>query len=635
MLECLLASFVEVQNKGFMWDLRYKGKTYKDVEFVPFVIFIKCDTDEADVLCGSYKSRTKGVAQLCRYCTCPTEASDHIRASYPQKTTTMIQSLVNAGDFNGLKQMSQQVIQNAWYKVRFSPGAGQQTTVGVHGSCPSEMLHALLFGVFKYTRVFFFEQIGPYSKLADDVDALAQQVGDRFARQSERDMPDCHFDAGIRKGKLMAKEFRGILLVIAVVLRTDEGSNLLKNNKRFDDKHIRYWVLLIEMLLEWEAFLNEEQMHYMHVLRLQRKNRFIMYLIKKVADRSEGMGWKLMKFHVIIHMYLDIWLYGVPLEVDTGSNESGHKLTKVAARLTQKNAETFDLQTLTRLDEFHLMDLSFAELNEGRKIWEYYVRKADPLPKPPPPPPKPMTGGDVIWVREDPKKEGQHQYFKGTGKESREPCAVAWDDELLRFLYVLQTKLKIRKLQIRTTHTRNSQIFRGSPDYRQKPWRDWAMIDWGENQYPGHIWCFVIVDSVQDSAGEDDCVHHGDIKVVNGTYAVIECAYPDQRRSEQIKSDLFLPMVKDVAQTDDGDRPWRRKFALADVDAIMQPLMVIPNIGGKKKLEFFVVRQRQEWVDVFKKWLDADHEKDIIGPEEPARITSINHLMPKLTTTYA
>jgi hypothetical protein len=80
-------------------------------------------------------------------------------------------------------------------------------------------------------------------------------------------------------------------------------------------------------------------------------------------------------------------------------------------------------------------------------------------------------------------------------------------------------------------------------------------------------------------------------------------------------------MLKDAAQTNDGDRPWRRKFLLADVEAITQPLVVIPNIGGKKKLEFFVVRQRQEWVDVFKKWLDASHENDKIGPEEPPRNT--------------
>ena len=48
MLACLLESFLNVQKNGFVWDLRYRGKTYKNVEFVPFVIFIKCDTNEAN-----------------------------------------------------------------------------------------------------------------------------------------------------------------------------------------------------------------------------------------------------------------------------------------------------------------------------------------------------------------------------------------------------------------------------------------------------------------------------------------------------------------------------------------------------------------------------------------------------------
>jgi hypothetical protein len=96
MLECILESYLEVQTNGFIWDLRYRGETYKDVEFVPFLMFIKCDTDEADVLCGSYKSRGAGVAQLCRYCTCPTMESDCVHADFPVKTVPNIAALVEA-----------------------------------------------------------------------------------------------------------------------------------------------------------------------------------------------------------------------------------------------------------------------------------------------------------------------------------------------------------------------------------------------------------------------------------------------------------------------------------------------------------------------------------------------------------
>jgi hypothetical protein len=169
MLGCILTTFVDFQTNGLIWDLRYGGKTYNDVEFVPFVIIVKCDTVEANALCGSYNSGGIGVAQLCRYCTCPTENSDLVLADYPQKTTKTIQELVEAEDFDALQEMSQQMIHNAWYKIRFHPANAQ----GIHGACPSEMLHALLLGVFKYTRECFFLQIGENSKLAYKINAMA------------------------------------------------------------------------------------------------------------------------------------------------------------------------------------------------------------------------------------------------------------------------------------------------------------------------------------------------------------------------------------------------------------------------------------------------------------------------------
>ena len=107
MLSVLLSSLVDVLKNGFIWDLRYRGKTYKDIEFVPFVMFIKADTQEADLLCGSYTSRGLSVAQLCRYCTCPTMESDLVYANYPVKTVPMIHDLVSARNFDGLQKLSQ------------------------------------------------------------------------------------------------------------------------------------------------------------------------------------------------------------------------------------------------------------------------------------------------------------------------------------------------------------------------------------------------------------------------------------------------------------------------------------------------------------------------------------------------
>ena len=126
----------------------------------------------------------------------------------------------------------------------------------------------------------------------------------------------------------MAKECRGVLLIIEAVLRSTLGRKLLFKRKKFGGQTgLSDWTL-VELLLEWEAYLCESKMSRKLVMRLGKKHRFIMYIMRIVAVRTTGMGLKIFKFHAITHLVEDIILYGVPAEVDTGSNESHHKPSK-------------------------------------------------------------------------------------------------------------------------------------------------------------------------------------------------------------------------------------------------------------------------------------------------------------------
>ena len=50
MLSTVLASYIELQETGFVWDLYYRGQVYKNIEFILFTPFMKVDGDEADKL---------------------------------------------------------------------------------------------------------------------------------------------------------------------------------------------------------------------------------------------------------------------------------------------------------------------------------------------------------------------------------------------------------------------------------------------------------------------------------------------------------------------------------------------------------------------------------------------------------
>ena len=92
-----------------------------------------------------------------------------------------------------------------------------------------------------------------------------------------------------------------------------------------------------------------------HVQRAEFKHRCSMHFLRVVNNRVKEMGSKIVKFHATMHVSRDIVNFGVPMKCDTESNEKGHKPIKTAARLTQKNEKTFDVQTATRPEKMHLL----------------------------------------------------------------------------------------------------------------------------------------------------------------------------------------------------------------------------------------------------------------------------------------
>lgn len=226
-LDVILEGLVELQETGFIWDLRYKNRTYYDLHFEVFVPFVKCDTKEGDILSGKFTSRSN-TKMLCRYCHIPLTEGDNHLYKVKYKTQDAIEKLVKDRNTDALTNLSQAYLLNAMHKVRFSMGNRR----GIHGSCPSEMLHALLLGIFKYIREIFFHFLGKDSALAKDVNGLAQLYAKLYRRQSERDVPGTAFTQGIRFKKMMAKDFRGVLLIMMTILESTKGKELVSKKRR-------------------------------------------------------------------------------------------------------------------------------------------------------------------------------------------------------------------------------------------------------------------------------------------------------------------------------------------------------------------------------------------------------------------
>ena len=643
MIATILESLIQLIETGFVWDLVYNGKLYKNIEFVLFVPYVKCDTEEADLLCGKYLVRSRFVKHLCRYCHCPTDEADNPRANYPLKTQKHIEKLIQRGDLARLKQISQQYIKNAWYRVRFH----QANDAGIHGACPSEKLHAIQLGIFKYIREIFFQYLGKKSSLADDINGLAVVYGKSLTRQSERDIPNTNFAQGIQKGKVMARDFRGILLIMAAVLQSSMGKKLLLQRKKFGgEAGLRDWSLLVELLLEWEAYLCEKTMNRKDVKRLAKKHVFIMYIIRQVAQRTQGMGLKLMKFHSIKHLINDMLLYGTPMEFDTGSNESHHKAAKYAAKLTQRKEETFNFQTAKRLIEFHCIDLAMQEVTFGEQVWTYFddvstiidAKTGEVVQNGSDSGSSSVTNQDGVASNSDGSSttgsasddmeiktfgtriqvfEDEEDDFSPSFRflsRSGTVSDCSWNNEVIVFLNNLQnlviSYIPEPFLPIRTEHRRGKTIFRGHPNYRSsgRPWKDWVLVDWGPGygSLPSHIWCFVCLTNMPIGG---NTLQFGGINLADGVYAVVEVA--NYTENDVGASDFFTPLELEVGDMDENGTVTGRRFYLANTEAFVGTCCVIPDIGGRNN-SYFQVKPRAEWTKLFIAWLKAPHREDVM-----------------------
>ena len=99
-----------------------------------------------------------------------------------------------------------------------------------------DIFHTVLLGLCARIRDAFFDQLGASSMPAEDFDALAKEYGVLLARQSERNLPKTAFSKGIMGGKITAKEFEGVLLLIAVIIQPSEGRSILlgSQSRHFD-----------------------------------------------------------------------------------------------------------------------------------------------------------------------------------------------------------------------------------------------------------------------------------------------------------------------------------------------------------------------------------------------------------------
>lgn len=614
-LQVILGGFKSICSLecGFEWDLFYNKIEYK-VQFIPYISFFKGDTVEHDKLTGRFGPRTKGIKSLCRYCVCPSADTDSPYKDHIRKNPAMLSKLVRKKDLVGLKNLSQHNIFNVFYDLPF----GLHNDLGIHGACPMDLLHWLQLGKHKYSRSSFFEQTGKGTEMSRAINTIAAQMGYLFKRQSDRNLPRTKFSKGLQKGKLMAHEMSGVILVLVAVLTSTAGRNAIMKsspNQKSNfptEEAIDLWIATLELHLQFEQWLKLPELRVDTVLRMRTKIRELMLVTKEVQKRESGMGFRTNCFHSTKHVPDDILFFGPPHCVNTDCNESHHKPDKKSAQRTQKRPENFELQVSQRIEDRRAVEMGIEEL-EGRPRWDYpedfqrenrnkskiflqaELKQANTSTKKPKK--YPLTGVSTHFsycegesryvgkVRSQMKRKNKFVYPKYI--EGAIADVAAEVDEYLPFGLTVFTEYD---------HP-NDVRYRASPYYQGKPWYDWAICrrpgageGFNDQVLPVHLRGFV---DLRDLPAQNTT------KYAPGIYFIGENVIPNPDIHFHHISQLFVPYLK-VQGHNLGN-----KMVIQSVNDILGATCVIPDIAHPSKRAFFQLIPRQEWPDMLEHWVHS------------------------------
>jgi len=151
-------------------------------------------------------------------------------------------------------------------------------------------------------------------------------------------------------------------------------------------------------------------------------------------------------------------------------------------------------------------------------------------------------------------------------------------------------------------------LFCGDVSYRKSVWRDWVIVNWQrDGQLSNQIYGFVDLRTPPADLARSNRINYDGLNNIKPRICVIVEA--TTMLSEGIaRSEMFDVLTTEVSQFEDGAVS-KLKFYLADVEAFMEPCVVVPNVGGTNN-SYFWVEPKARWSEMFVQWRHAPHSCD-------------------------
>lgn len=603
----ILRGMKELNDTGIQgYKFRYNGKDHvADLKF--FFLVILGDTEAHDKLCGKKADRGQQSVSTCRHCNIPTEVLDDPSYEWEYTAQSILDDLVDNGDLEGLHSFSHHLVRTAWKQLGIKFGENPR---GIHGVTPSEALHQVDLGMFKYEIKAFFQAIGSDKcKLHSSIDEWARCIGRFLLHQSDRKLPRTYFPNGISGGtKLAAHEQIGVLLVLHILLSMEGPCVLIVENANNDMTRPRLekWRTAFGLQLAWRAWMKQDSIPMDEIILSTLGHQRLMRYVHKHAYRIDGMNWRLIKFHMIAHMTRNAIDFAVMANIDTSCMEHNHiDNAKNPAKGTQQRAYSIERQTALRYYENLVLQ------HATHRMGLVPTPAASSVPSTPTVN-NTILGGSRFSIEMEEIDAGVGDLFEYKFRWHSKDTTGCYGKPHIDWVakHVGREFGDGRALTGCTEHTRQNEIFRAHPSYRGgAPWHDWAMFEWADDAdgtyaAPGQIVMFLYFPFIDEPIWFDGKRFSVDTP---GLYCLVECF--DEPFCEYAMDTLIVEERSKEVRVDVPGWGNREKISdkclyLISVDAIVGPVAAVPNICGPPG-SHILVRPYESWAEGFTKYLNG------------------------------
>ena len=518
---------------------------------------------------------------------------------------------------------------------------------GIHGACPAEVLHVLQHGIFNYAVNQFMDlkkmlknpsiyNITDTNNIIDignvestnkffvgengtEFEKICSIYGELLQHQSDRNLPRTKiFSNYLTEKKKTGQEMSGLLLVYVVVLASEYGNNIeqfIGEKNRYNFLYCFEILLCIENLCKIESHNKDE----LNIINFNLK--YILIQIRDILNRTNGVGMKIVKFHLISHFISDIIRFGSMSNYDSSIGERNHiSDCKQPANRTQRRKTNFEYQTSNHYVDNLCINRAYSYIQNG--LLQYNLDST------------------VIYNKDVPivdNKNSKYQYdfeikqiLKKNKITKKFTDTINWDDT--HFVSILKNfcdELILNKyitgpINFFTQHNRTindtKYIFRADPSYHtKKSWHDWINIKWEDQNgqisiLPAKLMLFIDLNNI--------LVESFSIKSINvpkkDIYAIIFSSTTDsiskinnnniklkninnnkKKKNSIIESNILYKIKLDIEQSNKFGKNLPKLY-LIPVDSIHSACIAIPYSTKEKYMysnDWLIVKPKIEWLN--------------------------------------